>query len=148
MRQDEECGCSDLNECTSHTDECHHQAACTNTIGSHICECPPHLIGDGLRASFINFPNFINRFTKFFASSKKQIFWTLSLETVVDVKKMNAQNALKEVPVPLKILANVTKVQLEPGYHALKQTLSYRCRKEFQNKNSHKLREIWLDFRN
>ena len=51
------------------------------------------------------------------------------------VKKMNAQNALKEVHVPLKILANATKVQLEPDYHALKQTLSYRCRKEFQNEN-------------
>ena len=44
---------------------------------------------------------------------------------------MNAQNALKEVHVPLKILANATKVQLEPDYHALKQTLSYRCREEF-----------------
>ena len=52
-----------------------------------------------------------------------------------DVKQMNALNALKEVHVPLKILANATKVQLEPDYHALKQTLSYRCREEFQNKN-------------
>ena len=47
IRQDEKCGCVDLNECKTHRDECHEYAACTNTIGSHICECPPHLVGDG-----------------------------------------------------------------------------------------------------
>ena len=49
IRQDEKCGCVDLNECVSYTDQCHEYAACTNTIGSHICECPQHLVGDGRR---------------------------------------------------------------------------------------------------
>ena len=47
LKQNEKCGCFDVNECTAHTDLCHKMAACKNTAGSYTCTCPPYLVGDG-----------------------------------------------------------------------------------------------------
>ena len=38
---------TDINECDIHTDDCHHNANCTNTIGSHTCACKPGFSGKG-----------------------------------------------------------------------------------------------------
>jgi hypothetical protein len=45
FRQDEKCGCIDLNECTSFTDKCHEYAGCVNSVGSYECQCALPLIG-------------------------------------------------------------------------------------------------------
>ena len=36
----------DVNECKGNH-SCHKNAKCTNTIGSHVCECQPGYTGDG-----------------------------------------------------------------------------------------------------
>ena len=38
--------CTDVNECDGLL--CHENATCTNTNGSHICECNPGFLGDGI----------------------------------------------------------------------------------------------------
>ncbi|XP_065196983.1 uncharacterized protein LOC135828460 [Sycon ciliatum] len=39
--------CSNVNECTARTHDCHHFATCTDTAGSFTCQCPAHTFGDG-----------------------------------------------------------------------------------------------------
>ena len=49
--------CSDQDECMAGTSECDEHATCTNTIGSHICQCPNgfvDLLSDGTRCEDIN----------------------------------------------------------------------------------------------
>ena len=38
---------TDIDECHINTDDCHHNAACTNTDGSYTCSCNQGYIGDG-----------------------------------------------------------------------------------------------------
>ena len=38
---------SDIDECTSGTDDCHPDASCNNTVGSFDCTCLPGFEGDG-----------------------------------------------------------------------------------------------------
>ena len=39
---------SDIDECTTKTDNCDVNAACTNTVGSHVCACKFGSSGDGI----------------------------------------------------------------------------------------------------
>ena len=39
---------SDVDECTTKTDNCDVNAVCTNTAGSHICVCKSGYSGDGI----------------------------------------------------------------------------------------------------
>ena len=39
---------SDIDECTTKTDNCDVNAACTNTVGSHLCACKFGSSGDGI----------------------------------------------------------------------------------------------------
>ena len=41
------CTCSDINECTSQSHNCHPLSICTNTDGSFQCECVSGYSGDG-----------------------------------------------------------------------------------------------------
>ena len=40
------CDYLDVDECNGNQ-SCHEDAKCTNTIGSHVCECQPGYTGDG-----------------------------------------------------------------------------------------------------
>ena len=37
----------DIDECSNGSDDCHHNASCTNTGGSFTCACYDGLYGDG-----------------------------------------------------------------------------------------------------
>ena len=39
--------CTDIDECTTRTHNCHSQATCTNTAGSYSCACNQPYTGDG-----------------------------------------------------------------------------------------------------
>lgn len=39
--------CPDVNECELGIDDCHPNATCVNTPGSHACFCQPGFTGDG-----------------------------------------------------------------------------------------------------
>ena len=39
---------SDVDECSSDTDDCSDLATCTNTDGSFVCECVAGYTGDGV----------------------------------------------------------------------------------------------------
>ena len=39
---------SDIDECTTKTDNCDVNAVCTNTAGSHLCACKSGYSGDGI----------------------------------------------------------------------------------------------------
>ncbi|CAB3401851.1 unnamed protein product [Caenorhabditis bovis] len=39
--------CQDVDECKEGTHDCDKLATCQNTIGSHVCSCPPGYVGDG-----------------------------------------------------------------------------------------------------
>lgn len=43
-------GFSDIDECRGNH-SCHVNASCTNTIGSHVCECHPGYTGNGLNCT-------------------------------------------------------------------------------------------------
>ncbi|XP_019645250.1 PREDICTED: fibroblast growth factor receptor-like [Branchiostoma belcheri] len=45
---------TDIDECTTGTDNCDIQATCTNTVGSHNCTCNTGYTGDGVTCSDIN----------------------------------------------------------------------------------------------
>ena len=38
---------TDIDECHINTDDCHQNATCTNTVGSHTCACKPGFSGNG-----------------------------------------------------------------------------------------------------
>ena len=39
---------TDINECTSGTDNCDTNAVCTNVVGGHTCSCHPGFHGNGV----------------------------------------------------------------------------------------------------
>ena len=40
--------CSDVDECSTESNNCHINALCTNVIGSFTCSCKPNYVGDGV----------------------------------------------------------------------------------------------------
>ena len=42
---------SDIDECSQDTDECHDNAACTDTIGNYNCSCDIGYEGDGFNCT-------------------------------------------------------------------------------------------------
>eukprot|EP00122_Pirum_gemmata_P003098 Pgem_evm1s2801 len=46
--------CVDINECSSNNGNCHGQATCTNTAGSHICTCKSGYSGNGYSCTDVN----------------------------------------------------------------------------------------------
>ena len=46
--------CTDINECTTGTDNCSADASCTNTVGSFTCACNAGFEGDGIACADIN----------------------------------------------------------------------------------------------
>ena len=51
------CDYLDVDECKG-KHSCHEKAKCTNTIGSHVCECQPGYTGNGQNCTgeFDSFP--------------------------------------------------------------------------------------------
>ena len=52
--------CSDVNECTENTDNCHANATCTNTSGSFSCACDSGYTGNGASCSAVNCSQSLN----------------------------------------------------------------------------------------
>ena len=57
---------SDVNECTTDSDNCHSMATCANTVGSFTCSCNTGFEGTGITCagkqhSFDRFPLYVDK---------------------------------------------------------------------------------------
>ena len=50
----------DYDECSQNTDACDQNADCTNTVGSHTCQCRSGYTGDGITCTGKNLIEFKN----------------------------------------------------------------------------------------